>query len=95
MLRYFCVKIRNLLHILYRLPLEECAVISDAAYSEDYVEYIIEYNGDSNDYSNFDVNTVPIIVTDVWSFSEDENEIEIVKAQNIFYDTDYRGLYPS
>lgn len=45
-LRYFCVKIRNLLHILYRLPLEGCAVISDAAYSEDYVEYIIEYNGD-------------------------------------------------
>ena len=46
MLRYFCVKIRHLLHILYRLPLEGCAVISDAAYSEDYVEYIIEYNGD-------------------------------------------------
>ena len=45
-LRYFCVKIRNLLHILYRLPLEGCAVISDAVYSEDYVEYIIEYNGD-------------------------------------------------
>lgn len=45
-LQYFCVKIRNLLHILYRLPLEGCAVISDAVYSEDYVEYIIEYNGD-------------------------------------------------
>ena len=51
----------------------------------------IEYNGDSNDYSNFNVNAVPIIVTDVWSFLEDENEIEIVKAQNIFYDTDYIG----
>ena len=51
----------------------------------------IEYNGDSNDYSNFDVNTVPIIVTDVWSFSEDENEIEIVKAQNIFNDSNYIG----
>lgn len=51
----------------------------------------IECKGDSNDYSNFDVNTVPIIVTDVWSFSEDENEIEIVKAQNIFDDADYNG----
>ena len=51
----------------------------------------IECKGDINDYSNFDVNTVPIIVTDVWSFSEDENEIEIVKAQNIFYDTHYNG----
>ncbi len=51
----------------------------------------IECKGDINDYSNFDVNTVPIIVTDVWSFSEDENEIEIVKAQNIFDDADYNG----
>ena len=51
----------------------------------------IECTGDSNDYSNFDVNTVPIIVTDVWSFSEDENEIEIVKAQNIFNDSNYIG----
>ncbi len=50
-----------------------------------------ECKGDSNDYSNFDVNTVSIIVTDVWSFSEDENEIEIVKAQNIFDDADYNG----
>ena len=32
-----------------------------------------------------------IIVTDVWSFSEDENEIEIVKAQNIFNDSNYIG----
>lgn len=55
----------------------------------------IEYNGDSNDYSNFDVNTVPIIVTDVWSFSEDENEIEIVKAQNIFDDSNYIGRIDS
>lgn len=46
MLRYFGVNISNIQHILYRLPLEGCVVIEDAAYSEDYVEYIIEYNGD-------------------------------------------------
>lgn len=46
MLRYFSVNIFNIQHILYRLPLEGCVVIEDAAYSEDYVEYIIEYNGD-------------------------------------------------